>query len=89
MDYAEFHDLTATTVRGLYDRIPTKYHDGFESLINAGELRFVVEDLLTGLKDDRVSITPAEKTNLAKMVAYLEEPASTLDGLIITEAPHS
>ncbi|MGH3647697.1 MAG: hypothetical protein ACRDTM_11065 [Micromonosporaceae bacterium] len=38
MEHAEFSDLTKTTIRGMYDRIPTKYHEAFEATFEVGEL---------------------------------------------------
>jgi hypothetical protein len=79
MEYADFSELTRATLHGMHDRIPAKYREGFEQLLEMGELRLAVEDLLATLEDDQVPITPAERGNLVRMLAYLKEPASRLD----------
>ena len=89
MEYAEFSDLASSTIRGLTDRIPAKYHEGFDLLLYGGELRLAVEDLLATLEDDQIQITPAERDNLVRMLAYLKEPASRLERIRVSAASGS
>ncbi|MGH3739016.1 MAG: hypothetical protein ACRDT6_25975 [Micromonosporaceae bacterium] len=84
MEYWEFSELTQATIRGTYDRIHARYHDGFEGLFVGGELRLAVEELLGGLVRFNTPITPAERDDLARILAYLKEPASKLDRLNVT-----
>jgi hypothetical protein len=81
MDYEEFHELTVATVRGMYDRIPERFHDGFETAFEVGELRQAVDMLIGGLKRFAMPITAAERDNLARMLRHLREPESRLDGI--------
>ncbi|MGH3646168.1 MAG: hypothetical protein ACRDTM_03180 [Micromonosporaceae bacterium] len=86
MEYAEFSALTNETVRGLLDRLPVKYHHGFEAALIGGELRMTVEALMKTLVADHVPVTLAERDNLGRMLAYLKEPPSGLDQLNVTTA---
>lgn len=81
MDYAEFADITEATIRGMYDRLPAASQRAFDSLFVGGELRFAVEKLLTGLTNLNISITPAERANLVRMLDYLHEPSTKLEKL--------
>ncbi len=83
MEYEEFDTLTRATVRGFMGRLPEKYHDGFNGMLFAGELRLAVDQLTKGLERLQIPVTPAERDNLVRMLAYLKEPASRLDGLTI------
>ncbi|MGH3714545.1 MAG: DUF6189 family protein [Micromonosporaceae bacterium] len=65
----------------MYDRIPAQYHEGMEAALDGGELRIAVEDLMAGLAQLRIPVTPAERDRLAHMLAYLKEPESKLDTL--------
>jgi hypothetical protein len=89
MEYAEFSDLTRQTISGLLDRIPAKYHEGLQSLLIGGELRLAVDQLMKGLERLQIPVTPAERDDLARMLAYLKEPASRLDGLLIASEADS
>ncbi|MGH3646587.1 MAG: hypothetical protein ACRDTM_05365 [Micromonosporaceae bacterium] len=89
MDYAQFHDLVETTIRGMYDRIPAKYHKGLEELLEVGELRLAVDQLIGGLARFNTPVTPAERNSLARMLARLKEPESRLDDLNVVEASRS
>ncbi|HEU4426195.1 MAG TPA: hypothetical protein VFR67_26960 [Pilimelia sp.] len=87
MDYAQVHALTTSTIRGMYDRIPAQYHNGFEVAFGAGELRQAVDMLIGGLKRFHTPITPAERDNLARVLRHLEEPESRLAGINVGAAP--
>ncbi|MGH3740361.1 MAG: hypothetical protein ACRDT1_03385 [Micromonosporaceae bacterium] len=88
MDYADFSQLAKTTIRGMYDRIPAKYHEGFEDLFIGGELRLAVEDLVGGLHRFDTAVTPVERENLSQMLTYLGEPVSKLDGIRVEGEGH-
>lgn len=81
MEYAEFSDLAMSTVRGMYDRIPAKYHEGFEDLFLGGEDGEAVEMLIDGLERFATPITPAEREALASLLRGMNQPESRLDGL--------
>ncbi|MGH3740359.1 MAG: hypothetical protein ACRDT1_03375 [Micromonosporaceae bacterium] len=87
MNHAEFHDLVESTIRGMYDRIPERYHEGFEIAFKVGELGPAVEELLGGLQRFDTPITPAERDNLTRVLNYLNEPVSRLDGIAVTYVP--
>ncbi|MGH3740360.1 MAG: hypothetical protein ACRDT1_03380 [Micromonosporaceae bacterium] len=84
MDYGDFHDLVESTTRGMYDRIPARYHEAFEIAFKVGELGPAVDQLLAGLVRFNIPIAPGERENLVRMLRYLDEPESRLDGVIVT-----
>lgn len=84
MDYADFEKLTTTTIRGMYDRIPQKYHDGFEDLFIGGEHHLAIDMLISGLKRFHTPITPQERATLARLLPRVRKPESELDGITVT-----
>ncbi|MGH3714193.1 MAG: hypothetical protein ACRDT4_12135 [Micromonosporaceae bacterium] len=83
MEYSDFDELTRVTIRGMYDRIPEEYHEDFEGLFQAGELRHAVDMLLGGLTRLQLEITPAERDRLATLLQHLKEPESRLDSIVV------
>lgn len=81
MEYAEFSDLAMSTIRGMYDRIPAKFHEGFEDLFLGGEDGEAVEMLIDGLARFNTPITPAERETLARLLREMNQPESRLDSL--------
>jgi hypothetical protein len=81
VEYKEFSDLARTTIRGMYDRIPVQYHEGFESLFIGGEMDLAVETLVGGLARFSTPITPAERETLARLLREMNQPESRLDSL--------
>lgn len=81
MEYAEFSDLAMSTIRGMYDRIPAKYHEGFEDLFLGGEEGEAVETLIAGLARFNIPITSTEREMLALLLRDMNQPESRLDGL--------
>ena len=81
MEYREFSDLTKVTVRGMYDRIPSKYHEDFESLFIGGEIGLAVETLVGGLARFNIPIKPSERDNLAILLRWMRKTESELDAL--------
>ncbi len=81
MEYAAFSGLAMSTIRGMYDRIPAKYHEGFEDLFVGGEDGEAVEMLIAGLARFNTPITPAERESLALLLREMNQPESRLVGL--------
>lgn len=81
MEYAEFHDLVESTIHGMYDRIPAKYHQGFESLFVGGELEIAVDTLIGGLMRFNIPTKPSERDKLAVILREMNQPESRLDSL--------
>ncbi len=81
MDNAEFTELTEATVRGLLNRVPAKYREGFQVALDGGELTIAVEGLMMTLVDDQVPVTRTEHDNLALLLAHLKQPSSALNRL--------
>jgi len=81
VEYAEFSDLTEATIRGMYDRIPAKYHEDFESLFIGGEVGLAVETLVAGLARFNIPIKLSERDNLAILLRWMRKTESELDAL--------
>lgn len=86
MEQREFHDLAQATVTSFLPRVSAKYVSGLEAELDGGEYSTAVENLVLTLVNDKVPVSPAERDDLKRLVAYLDQPVGTLDEL--TVVPH-
>ncbi len=82
MSQQEFHELAHRMVVGFLPRIPDRYVEGFEAELDGGEYALAVENLVLTLVNDRVPVTTAEREDLHRLLDYLNQPTTALDGLV-------
>jgi hypothetical protein len=81
MEQWEFHQLAHATVTRFLHRIPARYAGGFEAELDGGEYSTAVENLVLTLVNDSVPVAPTERDDLRRLLEYLHESSSKLDGL--------
>lgn len=83
MDDAEIDDLIERIVELFLPRVPPRYVDGFESMMDAGEYALAVDDLVATLVVENVPVTPAERDDLRRLLEATNEPTDRLDRLTL------
>jgi hypothetical protein len=84
MELIEFMNAADALIERLAPRIDPQQAKLMRRTAYAGEWGETIDELIATLLARRTPVTPDERDELLRLLAYMKEPADRIDGLVVS-----